>query len=270
MSANHTKPISIVTTILICFFAFARPAFANPIALYQVRVKIYLTDHGDPYTAPAILTFECDNKWFEEYRTKTKVCMHYGCSVNITFEGGCDLTIATIDHKRHTFSSLIQDQDYNKFSGLPGTKPNFEARIDIGTNTVELLKPESDGTANAPNTRFWNNLTLALLVEVPVVFILTRLMSKKIQSRHLNTTRALIAGLTATLVTYPCLQLILQAISTFPSIDLLYICICLAEGLVVLVESKIYKWLLGIDGLDAILVSLVANGLSFLIGLFLI
>lgn len=111
--------------------------------------------------------------------------------------------------------------------------------------------------ANLP-TRFLLALLLTWLIELPVLFLLARVI---LRLPGVSNARLLAAGLVVSLLTLPVLWFVWPLL--FPA----GYSIWLGEGLVWLVEALLYRWLLRIRLSEALLISLVLNGLSFLVGL---
>ena len=107
--------------------------------------------------------------------------------------------------------------------------------------------------------RFLVALLLTWLIEIPILFILTRYVLKVPQ---VSVWRILGCGLLASALTLPYLWFLLPSILTTAS------GIYLGEVLVFLVEALLYRWLLGLSYPKALLLSFTANAISFLLGLF--
>lgn len=107
-------------------------------------------------------------------------------------------------------------------------------------------------------TRFLLALLLTWLIELPVLFLLARVI---LRLPGVSNARLLAAGLVVSLLTLPVLWFVWPLL--FPA----GYSIWLGEGLVWLVEALLYRWLLRIRLSEALLISLLLNGLSFLVGL---
>ena len=107
---------------------------------------------------------------------------------------------------------------------------------------------------------FLYSLSLTLLMEVPVVFLLAKYLYK-IQ----NTQDVIFAGLITSTLTLPYFWLVLPY---FVSDRMSYI--ILGEVSIVLIEALIYYYILKLKFSQAMIVSLIANVVSILGGLLII
>ena len=110
-------------------------------------------------------------------------------------------------------------------------------------------------------TTFLMALCLTLIIEVPVLFLLTRFVFK---NKKLSVRKIIISGLIASTLTLPYLWFVLPPY--FPSNYYVFI----GETLVVIFDTLIYMQVLEFKFRKAIIVSFVCNLASYLIGLYLL
>ena len=106
---------------------------------------------------------------------------------------------------------------------------------------------------------FLNALLLTILIETSVLFLLFKVIFKDTDA---STQQLLLTGIIATFATLPYLWFIFPL---FIHIKLWYVIIC--EVSAILFESVIILGILRINYLKAILISVICNSSSFLIGL---
>ena len=109
-------------------------------------------------------------------------------------------------------------------------------------------------------TKFLIALLLTLVVEVPIVFILAKYLFKS----KIKTLEILFIGFIASTLTLPYLWFVLP-----PYINMSYY-VLIVEILVFLFEALIYKILIKLSIFDSLAISLIANLLSFIIGLLIL
>ncbi len=109
-----------------------------------------------------------------------------------------------------------------------------------------------------PETMFLISLLLTLSIEVPILFIFIRYIFKK---NKIPIKKVIISGFIASALTLPYLWFILP-----PFIKSTYY-LLIGESLVIAAETLIYFYLLDLDLKRSFVISLVANIVSFLIGL---
>ncbi len=107
-------------------------------------------------------------------------------------------------------------------------------------------------------TQFLISLSLTLIIEIPIVFIFVKVIYKL---KELSNLKILIVGLIASTLTLPYLWFVLS-----PYINARYY-IFTGELIVVIVEALIYNQLLNIKFKQVLLISLVANLISYGLGL---
>ena len=103
-------------------------------------------------------------------------------------------------------------------------------------------------------TKFLMSLGLTLLVEVPVAFLVLKFGFKE---KKLKTNHILFVSFLASILTLPYLWFVLS-----PYVDMSYYLV-IGESLVFLIEAVIYWRLLNLKIGKALLLSLIANFLSY-------
>ncbi|MCX6751663.1 MAG: hypothetical protein NT161_02770 [Candidatus Nomurabacteria bacterium] len=107
--------------------------------------------------------------------------------------------------------------------------------------------------------KFLLALFLTLISEVPIVFVLVRYFYKY---KDIKIPTIVFVGILASVLTLPYLWFVLPA---FVFNQTLYV--MLGETLVVLIEAIIYYKLLKLKLLDSLVISLIANIVSIILGL---
>jgi hypothetical protein len=259
-------------------------AHADPVFLWTLQGTVYVTENGFPSTKVSSVELSCQYQVFEwvvvqdektgeikpaggrnvdKTSTSSWPCQRGECPFKEELETGGG-TVACNWAVRTPGGATIS------YPWTPKGAGPEEVRIDIAGG-ASAASPSSPGPASRHSLpialpgpgAFLVALILAWLVEVPVVFLMLRYV---LRPRYEDTKRLLGVAFLATLVTLP------LAWYTLPFIRLVltlnpWVYAALVETLVVAVEAFLFAWLLHITAWKAALVSMLANGLSFLIGL---
>jgi hypothetical protein len=248
---------------------------------------VYFEQNGQPYNKPVRFTVKCYgySMWPPDFEIKEPgtytpklvysfhaTCPHYGCQIdepyylNYRHIDRCDLegetaerqfTIANYDSTPVADCVFTDDQDLPRVCAM---------RFDIETLTklpVSVKLPaETKGTLlSGLSYEHWfvAALLITLIVEVPVVWALSAYALKL----EASDVRIALTALLASVLTLPYLWFIAPA-----TLDAHY-AVYVGEVLVILVEAILYKVLLRTSLRSALLLSLIANCLSFVAGLLL-
>jgi hypothetical protein len=134
--------------------------------------------------------------------------------------------------------------------------PDTSTPVEKQTEITNLETPET--TSNHSIWTFLLALLLAWLVEIPVMIVMMRFLFRL---KTIPILRMVLVGALMTLVTLPILWYVLPLFMS----GLIYV--LMGEALVILAEAAMIKFGLKIDFSKALLISFVANLLSFLAGL---
>jgi hypothetical protein len=172
----------------------------------------------------------------------------------------CNLEVWTIEEHRLTFDHITFD--HIDPSGYPGSDLGLE--VDIARRTWDASPTYLPPTAPPNITKFLTALLLTWLIEVPVLFVVARTILKP---RYTDTKRLLLAGIVASLITLPCAWYVLPFILVVVPVGFY---IGTVETLVIVAEAWMYTRFLPLRMKQTLPVSILANVLSFLVGLLLL
>jgi hypothetical protein len=237
------------------------------------QITAYFTAGGQPFDAPVNFEISC---W--GYRSDPgeppKEPGSYTPEVVYTYAANCPGFGCLLEHDLYFNYRQIDSCD---ISGVAGGQPFMVERYaDFPFDCADFMQDPvacelrvelpvtpvpSAPASQSYERRFLIALLLTWLIEIPILFLLVRLVFKLHQ---VSAWRILLSGLLASALTLPYLWFLLPSILATAS------GIYLGEVLVFLVEALLYRWLLGLSYPKALILSFTANAVSFLLGLFLL
>lgn len=271
------KAVNLIAMLLMSMYALSASAIAhaNPIIVWPIQGKVHIMGNGLPSDKVDFVSLLCKYSTFEDEivryvteegetileRMERREIPHTSSLIVFCQRGECPFK-GQLETGGEPVSCIwvvrTPDGATINYPWTPKRVEFEEVYIDIATGAITNDLPVWPGLRT-----FLAALILAWLVEVPAIFLMLRYIFRP---RYEDTKRLLGVGLLATLVTFPlawyALPFIRLAITLTP-----WMYIALVETLVVVVEAWIFVRLLRIPVWKAALVSLLANGLSFLVGL---
>ncbi len=249
---------------------------------YPIRIAVIFEQGGQAYTGPVRFTITCYGYTYRPGLDPRLAPGSYTPEEVYTLSGVCAGPGCTVDEDMYLNYRHIDRCDLaGRAGGVPFLVENYATRpIDFDTCgapageddrspcTLRVAIPESvdlpQGPAGiaGPTGRsyavdFLIALVLTLLIELPVLWVLARGVFRL---RTASTRRLLAVGALGSLLTLPVLWFVLPAFLS-PAVA-----IALGEALAVGVEALLLWRLLPARPLVAVILSLVANLASFLLG----
>lgn len=240
---------------------------------------VYFTHHGQPYRHPVNFTVQCYGYQWEVGPPVTQepgsyvpypvfsfsaACPSYGCKIQEPFYLNyrhidyCDLLGETQGQQFTISQYATSPLEFGNCTDHGGVR-TCELRFAIPDSIVSTAMPE-DAPQSVFDSVFLRALLVTLLVEVTTLVILTRWV---LRLKDISTGQAVFAGVIASALTLPFLWFVLPGL--LPGGWLVPV----GEALVWLVEAAILKVMLRVSLVQALLLSLIANALSFGAGLLL-
>jgi hypothetical protein len=273
------KAVNLIAMLLVSVYTLFAPAIAHAdlIFIFSTEGEVHVMENGWPSDKVDSVKLECQYYPYtnleEELMPKTSMSI-WPCQ-----RGECpfDLELATADGSASCHWVIhTPDGVTISYPWMPEAMVFEDVYIDIATGAITVNPtPPATSTSDPIATSykglpvlpristFLAALILTWLIEVPAIFLMVRYVFRP---GYGDTKRLLGVGLLATLLTLPvawyALPFIRLVITLTP-----WGYIALVETLVVAVEAWIFARLLSIPVWKAVLVSLLANGLSFLVGL---
>lgn len=261
------RTITIFAGVLIASVAallLPRSVSANPMVFF--KIEIFLRENGLSYNRPTRLTSICylSKDRSDIYQSDSTSCLRSPCMLSVYSIGStCDLRIEKVNGEDIVIDGYVTGRR------IPGAVirkafwQEFKLTIDIANETSQIDALESnDIYFYTFPTHFLIALVMTLLVEVSVLVI----MKYVLKFRGVKVTSLISAGCTASLITLPVVWFAFPRVWSLLSVSSYVYCVLVTELLVVVSEAGIYKGLLEIRGKHALWSSLIANALSFLIG----
>jgi len=284
------KAVNLIAILVVSVYILSWPAIvhANPIVVYEIQGKVHVMENGLPsdkvdsvelvceysiFTAVLVVeedgTTQAEGQDIPKTSTNSWPCQHGECPFDTMLQTGggpvrCKWVVntpsgSTMNYQWTPRGVEFKDVYLDIATGIITVNP-----IPPATSTPAPTATSPKGLQVLPNLdTFLAALILAWLVEVPTIFLMLRYVFRP---GYEDTKRLLGVGLLATLVTLPVAWYALPFIQLVLTLTP-WVYIALVETMVVAVEAWIFARLLRIPMWKAALVSLLANGLSFMVGL---
>lgn len=249
---------------------------ANPLpgpSYQEIRATVSVVEFGVPYRKPYMLTVSCAEPAPMRPESMSTICWSYECPMGGRegriwwfYSGGpCDLTIQTVDGQSVTFDAFMARVP------ISFRDPSEVLEVDIGTREMRAMgdlterfqSPRLHELLGSFRVSLWAALSLTIVVETLTLLIMTRYCLKL---AHLRLKTVVVAGVLPSLVTLPCMWFFLMQAVRYEWGLSYTLLIVIAEALVTVSEAAAYLWLLRVTPKSALLLSLIANISSFLVG----
>lgn len=265
------KHILLFGLLLASFLAAASWVIGRADIPTPAQITAYFTAGGQLFDAPVNFEIACWGYRYDPGEPEKEPGSYIPEQV-YTYQASCPAYGCLLEHDLYFNYRYIDSCD---ISGVAGGQPfQVEQYADFPFDCADFMQdpvacvlrvelpvaPAPPAPASQSfERRFLIALLLTWLIEIPILFLLARLVFKLPQ---VSNWRILLAGLLVSALTLPYLWFLLPSILATAS------GIYLGEVLVFLVEALLYRWLLGLSYPKALLLSFTANAISFLLGLF--
>ena len=237
---------------------------ANPMVFF--KIEIFLTENGLPYDRPTRLTSFCylPEDLSDVYQSDSISCLRSPCILHVYSIGSaCDLRIERVEGEDLVINGYVAGRHISGAVIRRAFWQEFKLTIDIADGTSQLGELESTGGSIITSlTVFGIALAMTLLVEVSVLLI----MKPILKLTGVKVSSLIPAGCIASLITLPAVWFIFPRVWSLLPVDSYVYCVVVTEFFVVIIEAGIYTVLLRMSTRHAFWLSLLANALSFLIG----